>query len=569
MKKSKNIKSKTRFFVVVFAVVMLFMVFAPVLRVHAQEETECEHLFSITSLEEYPTCEKDGRYDRICCKCGYAEFERIAPRLGGEHDWVLESTLPADCRREQQNTYRCSKCNDWKEEVIPGLKEHDFVEMESSYQAPTCTAEGMEYQECTMCGEKTLMKTLPKSEHDFSVLLCTVDPTSTKDGYREYQCSRCNERKKEVIPKKVVCQHTNTAFIKTQIRDTTTVECKTVCKDCGYTISSVKEDTAKCHHKFKKSVFDKEATCISKPLYHLECLFCGEVTDRNCTKTNESKNPDNHVNLRVTVTKEPTYKEAGERKYVCKDCGYNRTEVIPKLTGCKHKHEETGVYLYQGQHWIKCADCGEYLRVAENVQPEKESCVCNGGTTEKLVKKATETTPGQVDLICNKCGRVKRSVTIPAYKTYRVQKTDGSTETIYGYFDEEEVRNVYRMLNEYRKANGLNTLSYNSACQWASDQRALDCIVYFEHTRPNGQRWNTLTPNWQYGGENIALGYTNSEKVMTGWKNSPGHNSNMLYSTYKGVSIACFKRIVFDNGSNIPRVCNTTWSQNFTFYEYQ
>jgi hypothetical protein len=40
-----------------------------------------------------------------------------------------------------------------------------------------------------------------------------------------------------------------------------------------------------------------------------------------------------------------------------------------------------------------------------------------------------------------------------------------------------------------------------------------------------------------YKGENIAAGYSSAQAVFDGWKNSPGHNSNMLGANYRVMGI--------------------------------
>nr|MCR4962035.1 CAP domain-containing protein [Lachnospiraceae bacterium] len=134
---------------------------------------------------------------------------------------------------------------------------------------------------------------------------------------------------------------------------------------------------------------------------------------------------------------------------------------------------------------------------------------------------------------------------------------------------------VFNQLNDYRAANGLNRLHYNTSLQYAANTRALEASFYFEHTRPNQERWNTVCPEWKYGGENIASGQSTPTNVMNAWKNSEGHNRNMLYGLesgqkpFAGVSIGVFHRYLFTSAVR-PSIPNEviTWSQNFTFYEY-
>ncbi|MBO5622298.1 MAG: InlB B-repeat-containing protein, partial [Butyrivibrio sp.] len=152
-----------------------------------------------------------------------------------------------------------------------------------------------------------------------------------------------------------------------------------------------------------------------------------------------------------------------------------------------------------------------------------------------VTKEASSTEWGEVQRKCSFCGAAVETISVHPYDTYEIALQDGTVQKVCGWFDSDYSREVYEQVNEYRLENGLNTLVYNSSLEYASDLRALECSVYFQHTRPNGTRWNTVTSGWQSGaGENIASGYDTPSKVMQGWKNSPGHNANMLYGINSG-----------------------------------
>mgnify|MGYP000966070924 FL=1 len=64
---------------------------------------------------------------------------------------------------------------------------------------------------------------------------------------------------------------------------------------------------------------------------------------------------------------------------------------------------------------------------------------------------------------------------------------------------------------------------------------------YFSHTSPVfGSTFSLLD---QYGisyktaGENIAMGYTTPEAVVTGWMNSPGHRANILNASFTQIGV--------------------------------
>ncbi|MEO6196838.1 MAG: CAP domain-containing protein [Dehalococcoidia bacterium] len=97
---------------------------------------------------------------------------------------------------------------------------------------------------------------------------------------------------------------------------------------------------------------------------------------------------------------------------------------------------------------------------------------------------------------------------------------------------EQEFTNL---INAYRAQNGLGPLlaDYDSqeAAEWMSNDMGVN--NYFSHTDSLGRSpWDRMCFfGYCYNtfkGENIAAGYSSATAVFNAWKNSPGHNSNML-----------------------------------------
>jgi uncharacterized protein YkwD len=101
------------------------------------------------------------------------------------------------------------------------------------------------------------------------------------------------------------------------------------------------------------------------------------------------------------------------------------------------------------------------------------------------------------------------------------------------------------LINDYRAQNGRTALmaspNLNRAAAWmATDMGAKQ---YFSHTDSLGRSPSTRAQNCGYpggAGENIAAGtaWDTAQEAFTAWKNSPGHNSNMLNSSYRVIGIA-------------------------------
>src|SRR5680860_629552 len=117
-------------------------------------------------------------------------------------------------------------------------------------------------------------------------------------------------------------------------------------------------------------------------------------------------------------------------------------------------------------------------------------------------------------------------------------------------YSAEEVQ-FLELINDYRQQNGLNALLLSDTVEDAARKHNLDMGHYgfFDHTSlqsdyfPEGSapwdRMEAVGYNYNtYTGENIAAGYETASQVFQGWKNSPGHNANMLKPEYKVIGIS-------------------------------
>src|SRR5690606_34874573 len=64
----------------------------------------------------------------------------------------------------------------------------------------------------------------------------------------------------------------------------------------------------------------------------------------------------------------------------------------------------------------------------------------------------------------------------------------------------------------------------------------------FNHNEPGGRTWSQRMtdcgyPTGGWRGENIAGGFSTAQSVFNAWKNSPGHNANMLNGNFTKIGI--------------------------------
>lgn len=113
-----------------------------------------------------------------------------------------------------------------------------------------------------------------------------------------------------------------------------------------------------------------------------------------------------------------------------------------------------------------------------------------------------------------------------------------SPNTIY-----DQSRKIIALTNKLRNDLNLNGLRENQFITQAAFAKANDMFLkqYFSHTGPDGrnlENWfKENNYNYQAGGENLAIGFTDAEEVVEKWIGSPSHYSNLIDSDFKEVGI--------------------------------
>jgi hypothetical protein len=121
-------------------------------------------------------------------------------------------------------------------------------------------------------------------------------------------------------------------------------------------------------------------------------------------------------------------------------------------------------------------------------------------------------------------------------------------------YDADETR-FLQLINDYRVQHGLDALMLSGIVSEAAARHSLDMGAYgfFSHTSerssyfPAGSSpWDRMKlmgyPSGAAMAENIAAGQRTAQEVFDGWRNSPGHNKNMLSSAYRVIGVA--RRVV-------------------------
>ncbi len=129
--------------------------------------------------------------------------------------------------------------------------------------------------------------------------------------------------------------------------------------------------------------------------------------------------------------------------------------------------------------------------------------------------------------------------------TVTISLTNGQTTTVTGYYDYGMAEELFNLVNDYRSSNGVTTLTWNDTIAEYARLRAAEINYSFSHDRPNGN--DCFSGCSLVYGENICAGYRSAQAAFDTFRNSPGHNANMIRS---GFRIAGFGVFVVENDSN-------------------
>ncbi len=98
--------------------------------------------------------------------------------------------------------------------------------------------------------------------------------------------------------------------------------------------------------------------------------------------------------------------------------------------------------------------------------------------------------------------------------------------------------------NRTRQSLGLVPLIVNEKLNQAAQLKAENMIQnnYFNHTSPTGVTpwfwFKQVGYNYKYAGENLAVGFFESQQVYEAWLNSPSHRANIINPNYTEVGTA-------------------------------
>jgi uncharacterized protein YkwD len=115
------------------------------------------------------------------------------------------------------------------------------------------------------------------------------------------------------------------------------------------------------------------------------------------------------------------------------------------------------------------------------------------------------------------------------------------------FFADISHSSLIRLTNEERGLIGISSLRKNELLNQAAYLKAQDMINhdYFSHESPLGVtpwHWFSETGyDYNVAGENLGIGFLDSEEIYLAWDNSPSHKANLINPKYEDIGICVLK----------------------------
>lgn len=397
----------------------------------AEEQRNSTDMLDHTWSYYQDTSAGETGWSRKCTVCNTIETDVVYGCTdGGDHTWVEEVVIDPTCIDPKYQKYRCSICNETKQEAIGEPLGHNYVE--SVVTDNTCTEPAIQKYVCSRCQtekpfeEKDIVR--PALGHDYQEEAIR-DATCTEPSYQVYKCSRCPStydqqygppdghnwsaaiydevgyyeptceepgRAKYVCD---VCLETKSEMVdplqhewEEPVYNGAGYVC--TCRNCGETKNITAEG---CDHT-DELTDSASATCETGGYSTYTCSLCGRV------ETREETDPLGHNWSGWTTTIEPTCTDDGSRYRTCSRCDKSNVESISAqghkttfVKGTPATCTESGV----GDRNI-CDVCGEIVTGESYLAPLGHDYV----TT---TVDATCTTGGYKTHTCSRCGNTYTS----------------------------------------------------------------------------------------------------------------------------------------------------------------
>ena len=300
------------------------------------------HNWSDWAVTKDATCEAAGRRQRTCSKCNTTEVQ-IINALQHDYDDIV---TPPTCTERGYTTHICKRnCGKSYIDSYVDATGHTWVDVGAPEKEATCTASGIQYQECA-CGASQ-KAVVPATGHNWANKNIITEATCETAGLMAAECSNCGSVQDSITIPALGHLWDNGVVTKDATCTESGNRLLTCTRDCGKTMNL---EIKPAGHKWDDGVVTKTATCSSEGAITYTCTVC-EATDEQVL----ASLPHSYSGV-VTA---PTCDEMGYTEYTCSICkGVLVDDYVP-ATG--HKYESS-VYkptcIKDGYTFSRCLSCG-------------------------------------------------------------------------------------------------------------------------------------------------------------------------------------------------------------------
>ena len=340
----------------------------------------CQHTSTHVDKKD-ADCGNNGYEKTICDECGATVSETVLNATGAHaYGEEVEVNAPT-CSAEGLNTQTCTVCGDVKEIPVDKLP-----------HTPGAGATCSSAQTCTVCGEELAAKL------DHVAGDPVTDPaTCTEDGSKTVSCTLCGE---------VISTEVLKAPGHNYLQPGSTVIVPPTCTEGGYTQKTcqvcgdvaIMDKTDPDGHEWGDPVVVTEPTCTEKGAATKTCEFCGEVEDITIDELG-------HNTVVIEAVAATCYTDGSTEGSMCSTCGevFVEPEVIPGgHTIVEFEAVEPGChYIGNIAYWF-CSTCESFWADADlTLVTNSKSVILPATGSENLqhveAKAPTATEKGNIE----------------------------------------------------------------------------------------------------------------------------------------------------------------------------
>lgn len=354
-----------------------------------------------------PTCTTEGSKSHHCSRCDDKADITVIPANGHSFgDWYVTNDPTESIQGEKRRD--CSNCSAYETSAIAVL-EHDHSRWETiilEAKAPTCTLSGLtQGSKCSKCGEILIpQNTIAANGHSYGDWYTVDAPTCTDEGSDEHECSVCHNKESRTVD---ALGHTSASAVvenKTEATCTANGSYNSVvyCSVCSAELSRETKTIDKLGHNYEtKWTTDVEPTCTTVGSKSHHCTRCGDKADITEIPANGHSYGDWYTVIAPTCTEE------GTDEHECSVCNNKETRTTDAKghtnaeAVVENKVEATCTVDGKYESVIYCSTCDDEL--------SRESKVINklghNYSTEWTIDiQPTCTTVGSKSHHCTECG---------------------------------------------------------------------------------------------------------------------------------------------------------------------